>query len=75
MGPLPERPDLERILPKNCFKGALKAGRHAQMIPTLASTVVQIVDSRVPEVGSLLFEDMSNVVKRTIEVATMLPTR
>ena len=40
--------------------------------PTLTSTVVQIVDHRVPAVSSLASAEESRVVMRAIEVAMTL---
>lgn len=54
------------------MSGALSEGRHAQIIPVSASMVVQIVELRVPHVGSADFELFSRVVMRRTEVTQTL---
>ena len=52
--------------------GLFSIGRQAQMIPVFASMVVQIVETYVPYVGSLLFEPAFRVVIRNTDVTHTL---
>ena len=69
---LPEWDDRENTLGKKAAIGPLKVGPQAHQIPTLASTVVQMVDLRVPNVVSLAFDAGFKSDIRTIDVTTTL---
>ena len=70
--PEPSRLPWGKSFGKSAARGALIIGRQAQMMPVLASMVVQIVDVRVPWVWSLDLELAFRVVVRRIEVTQTL---
>ncbi len=63
---------LEKIRGHKRMSGDRSWGRQAQIIPELASMVVQMVDHKVPYDGSLDLEDLSSVVARRIDVIQTL---